>query len=782
MVQRKVPKKLGLQADHVKTEDLLQHQDVKNNRGPDLKKKMKKSGSIKRQELDSLRSPNLRRHVIQPGKPPPPPPAVLSSAAIPQKQSPNYMKSTTSSDARKEQSQVSTKSPHHTSPDSSSLRRKSSNSSKLTLASGNKATKTLARTSSLKMMRTLTKNPSFKPARASVRKCSPVVLCENLDAQKATCSSTLKDCKFPAYLSLDPGGTESEGTSIIKVCPYTYCSLNGHHHAPLPPLKCFLSARRRMLKTQRSIKLGCLSPRRVKGFGDGPSFDGKLVMQDDLKSSRISPLTEEEHKDFFIEIYSKENDDSAAEYTGIDGSASHSSIIDIHETLDQNGDVNSMDMGTTYFSEQNEEVKVDDEVSPPLLVQEEREQGFLSELPVENMPNVQFYEIDSEASDMDWETGHDSGLHLDYDYEYSPETEIEPDPEAGKVESHFIHEEYIIKSDNKDGCFDEFLVDEVPQESFDEESLYSDAFSNSDDGESAGSYDNMKTSAPVEVPVEEPEPEPACDDKNHILFECQTPRIGLPIGNQGTGYYMIGEEETSFDNLKHKSLPNEDSIAVMGDQVSNFLKGPLDETVTCGSKAMCDTIINNVVSNQTSSDEGHQVQTELSDEENHQNSTENFITSSPIDSAKEPHPEVARLKSADADRQVREAKAKNAAKQETEDSALARATAKCKKPIQDRDELELFNPRAPNFLPVEPDPEAEKVDLRHQDLDEKKNAEEWMVDYALRQAVTKLGPARKRKVALLVEAFEKVMPITKCELQLRHSSAFDQARPMQACS
>ncbi|XP_057784804.1 uncharacterized protein LOC131002330 [Salvia miltiorrhiza] len=55
------------------------------------------------------------------------------------------------------------------------------------------------------------------------------------------------------------------------------------------------------------------------------------------------------------------------------------------------------------------------------------------------------------------------------------------------------------------------------------------------------------------------------------------------------------------------------------------------------------------------------------------------------------------------------------------------------------------------------EPRAEKVNLRHQEVDARKNAEEWMVDFALRQAVT----ARQRKVALLVEAFERVVPTSK---------------------
>ena len=78
MVQRKVPNKLGIQADHVKSDKLLgnlkasssQYQDGKN-RGTDMKKKMKKSRSIKLSDIDNLRSTPFKRNLSQPGKPPP---------------------------------------------------------------------------------------------------------------------------------------------------------------------------------------------------------------------------------------------------------------------------------------------------------------------------------------------------------------------------------------------------------------------------------------------------------------------------------------------------------------------------------------------------------------------------------------------------------------------------------------------------------------------------------------------------------------------------------------
>lgn len=96
---------------------------------------------------------------------------------------------------------------------------------------------------------------------------------------------------------------------------------------------------------------------------------------------------------------------------------------------------------------------------------------------------------------------------------------------------------------------------------------------------------------------------------------------------------------------------------------------------------------------------------------------------------------------------------------------------------EEEEYLRGFNPRAPNFLPLELDPESEKVDLKHQMMDERKNAEEWMIDYALRRAVNNLGPARKKKVELLVQAFETVLPHDEEE-----KKNITPTRPVQACN
>ena len=71
-------------------------------------------------------------------------------------------------------------------------------------------------------------------------------------------------------------------------------------------------------------------------------------------------------------------------------------------------------------------------------------------------------------------------------------------------------------------------------------------------------------------------------------------------------------------------------------------------------------------------------------------------------------------------------------------------------------DLSRLSPKTPRFLPWEPDPETEKIRLRHQEVGGKRNSEEWMLDYALRQAISTLPPSQRRKVSLLAQAFDTI--------------------------
>lgn len=169
-----------------------------------------------------------------------PRPSKLPQPTTPEKQtvakvtsgSPNYMKGTSSSEARRQDQSV------HAGSD-----KKRQSGKKLDSCSGDK--KQSSRSSS---GRSLKKGQSFK---RSYR----ISHCWDVNAHRSTCSSLLKDSKFTECLMLTPPG-------VMKLCPYTYCSLNAHIHREFPPLKSFISARRRFLKSHASVKMsgvnGCV--------------------------------------------------------------------------------------------------------------------------------------------------------------------------------------------------------------------------------------------------------------------------------------------------------------------------------------------------------------------------------------------------------------------------------------------------------------------------------------------------------------------------------------------
>ncbi|KAK9058054.1 hypothetical protein SSX86_022894 [Deinandra increscens subsp. villosa] len=526
-----------------------------------MKKIMKKPRPIKRSDESRSSAP------LHDNKP----------VSTPLKQTPNYMKSTSSFEARKEH-----RSPKTPTPKSS-------------------------RTSSLKMVRSLTtKTPSFKPLRSSKK----VIL----DAQRATCSSTLKESKFPSYLELDH---ESDGLSTIKVCPYTYCSLNGHHHAPVPPLKYFLAARRRALKEHEAKKPGVI-------------------------------LGPEGNRELLVDNYNK-----------------------------------------------NGGGKRDEE----------------------------------ECCDVDWEEGYCS------------------DSDGLKLQE-----------------FDHSRLQDEHQELYDEESVSSGAWSLEEDGDSASSdglceqinqdylnYDSSEVSsaatagsddqvhgAKVKIDYQKEETSEETNDKNRstIIYNI-IHFINISV--------FVNGEKTNTD----RTVP---ATCVDANRKEREEAGEVNQTVAADEQV---SFINVNHDHEYDDDDDAYTQSNLKDEE-------------------------VETVSADEDQTHGTNEIKSESNDQLPDACI---NLRDLTGSGDDDDAREFNPRGPNFLSETPEPDAETVDLRHQMIDERKNAEEWMVDFALQQAVTTLAPARKRKVALLVEAFEKVMPDPIRVYETHNTSkAFTNSRPMQACS
>ncbi|EES02053.1 uncharacterized protein LOC8062327 [Sorghum bicolor] len=134
---------------------------------------------------------------------------------------------------------------------------------------------------------------------------------------------------------------------------------------------------------------------------------------------------------------------------------------------------------------------------------------------------------------------------------------------------------------------------------------------------------------------------------------------------------------------------------------------------------------------------------------------------------------------------VSSARAYAASSQKKNRSSIARRRRTSQEGVK---QMRPFKPKPPNFLPAETGPEAEKVDLKHQEVDDRRAAEEWMVDYAIRKEVKKLARAQKRKVEMLVQAFESVLPTVANEKKQPEQqdngdkSSFTLTWPSQACS
>ncbi|XP_021774412.1 RNA polymerase-associated protein LEO1-like [Chenopodium quinoa] len=732
MVQRKVGNnKFGIQPYNniIKTEkiqvytkpSLQNHHDANMSKGADMNGiKMKKSRSIE----VGFRSSKSNHDVFRrPGKQP----SLGSSTSKTQSSSkssdtsPNYMKSTRSYEARKEE--------------------------KL-----QKVAKTLSRTSSYKIVRTLSKVPCFKHC-----------------ARTTTCSSTLKDSKFPRYLKLKPGATEAEGRSVPRVCSYNHCSLNGDHHKPAPPLKRFMSTRRRLLKTQKVDTPKVLSPRKAKLS----ECKGKGVR--------------EQKEDFFVEIYVSDR--------GVDTPVSQSLSDGPCSEIDQSEEPN--------FSNLNFCPK--DEDYPPITVQSYQE--------IESSPSVSLDEFSCGNSDIEWEQ---EQTCANDNCEIYAQSDCSYDDNKSDFETGSCHGGYLETCHEYPPYFHDEIVEYLcfsDADSLPDSKSAKTGERNIEEPLMVEEKDEMNSGANNEVAVEDStladeatelikEVAESTNTKGEIITdlikeitEAQNEGLALyqePVETEGDQCEKSVEDYTIEDFREENAA---DSVMEEREPIEEITDMPqiTEKLETTDAKEGISTANND---DQDGTDHSGNVAALAGKKANEATAENCFSTRS---EKNEDENDSSELESNEND--VERDKASG-----TENSNRIEATSKCisnnresdgnqeldscnklKRGMRsmkgdEDDEERQFNPRGPNFLDVEPDPEAEKVDLRHQEMDDRRNAEEWMLDHALQKTVNQLTPARKRKVALLVEAYETVLPVAKDESTRKNSSESDHERPIQACS
>ncbi|KAK9664417.1 hypothetical protein RND81_14G040200 [Saponaria officinalis] len=164
-----------------------------------------------------------------------------STEANAETSSPNYMRATTSSSARKGSSQTSSGA---LLPSSERKNRLNATTSKIHMVSMDEC---------LDSEGVNIPSENITPEKSLQRVPEVLTPPSHIGIDRATCSSTLKKSEFQDHIKHLSGKRESEGTSFVHVCTYRYCSLHGHqnHHAPSPPLKEFISAKRQLLNNRK---------------------------------------------------------------------------------------------------------------------------------------------------------------------------------------------------------------------------------------------------------------------------------------------------------------------------------------------------------------------------------------------------------------------------------------------------------------------------------------------------------------------------------------------------
>lgn len=678
MVQRKMPSKVPIQAGNVRADNLKLSSSRRREDGKGRGADRKVLGSSP--SKGSSCQPEMQKQ---------------KSLMITTGRSPSYMKPTSSTNTKKDRLSESIKNSlsdlgcKNQPPNISSNQEVSSVSSK-------KLVKSSTRSSTSKSLRTLTTNPISKPSRACPRKSSRVVApSADMNSQRATCSSTLKDSEFSAYHMLNHGGTE--GTTIMEVCPYTFCSLNDHYHAG-----------RRVSKTQKTMNQEALSLPRLKDPTEtkGSHFEQNVI---DRK-----PGCKDEDTGIFNEVYSKEDE---ANPTGV-GHGDEMGKLENSQELQSQEDIKST---------------VEDNVTAA------------GEDIMKQAMACKFYEppVCRNNFDEDFKSCFNAIVI-----------------KAGSIRS-FLQEQnegFCSRGKMKMGSSSSEITNVKEQSNSNE------ALENQDTGYIPNGINHDHCSSMEEVFQDLTNTE-ANDDKNKTFVNDEITCVKRVL------------YETLGDRQKHAS-PKDGTCMPLGDQIydnsedqcalnqvksegSKILEIKSTEKYQDAAKLLVESNGNESLGHKGS--EPHKI--DVTDEERNSSPESNDECNIQVTQNQSTHAHNEKISAAQ-DQELLE-KHEDSKLQQTsctgdEDhktSTNYKGTTSHKMPVKDGEEQRKFNWQEPNFLPSIPDRKQEKVFLKHQNVDKRKTSEEWMLDYALRQAVTKLAPVRKGKVALLVEAFEAVMPV-----------------------
>ncbi|KAK4725410.1 hypothetical protein R3W88_028189 [Solanum pinnatisectum] len=497
-------------------------------------------------------------------------------------------------------------------------------------------------------------------------------------SSKSTCSSTLKDSKFPQQVELHPGLNESDRVSKVKVCSYHHCSLNKRSDDPSPPIK-RVYRRRKLLKPQKSIRLESESTN-----ADHISIEESNLIQD----------------------------------VGVFG---------VNEAIDQYADLIEIVFGETSFPETIDIMRKYSTQEQDTLVSSDVESNYQS------VTTSVFCNIEDREADF---------CHT---------VLIKP------VDN-------VVTTGEEDEDIDRELSKNEPSLTYDlvEAKCSTELSSASASNDTMKLVDNLKETDDKANPTEDVDPN-ALAKKLHIAqFLKEKHRSMWCLIHR----HMLSDESTELDSKvirgadedNHKDGSNKSCAAESSDSFLSFSKR---ESMTTKQDANNQEIEARKLLAVKLVREA--IERILLPEVQDHSSDNQLVTSEDTKNeecdkaSKSDEGNVTRANTGSSEKQENEERVTNKAEKKapTHWSNLKRWII-LQRFIKELEKLRKFNPRKPQYLQLVPDPESEKVNLKHQIEDDRKSAEEWMLDYALQKAISQLALTQKRKVGLLVTAFENV--------------------------
>lgn len=530
-------------------------------------------------------------------------------------------------------------------------------------------------------------SPSSSKSKKSNSNCQQVQV-------KSTCSSTLKDSKFPQQVELHPGLRESDRISKVKVCSYNHCSLNRRCDDPSAPIK-RVFRRRRVLKTPKTI------------IQDGGDFG--------VKNEAI------EYADLFEIVFGETSFPERSYQETID-------IMRKYSTQEQDTLVNTTSKCCNSIErEWDESTSVshdvesnDQSVTTPVFCDDEERYADIKVITGEEDENIKKELSKNEPFAIGTTSLTDDLVEAKCSTEFSS---------ASGSNARMELEESLLETDGKAN------------------------------------------------PIEDIDPSVSAKKLHVVQLPKEKHRSMWSLIHR----HMISDESTDLDSKvtrgddeeDHKDKDNKSCAAESSDSFLNFSERESMTTIQDTNnqeiearKLLAIKLVREAIERilltevQDHSSDNQSVITEVCTEENF---TESDTKNEECDKAsKSDEGNITRVNTGSPEKrkidgQVASKAEKNAPKHW---SSLKRWIL-LQRFIKELEELRKFNPRKPRYLQLEPDPEAEKANLKHQIEDERKSAEEWMLDYALQQLISQLAPTQKRKVGLLVTAFESVVTFPK---------------------